>query len=217
MTKHRFSQSVQVGVLCAAAMLASCHAPEVSQTDNNTAVLATSDGGSGPTVSPAAPPPTTISNSGPDMLSTAVMGDSTPLTRVAARQGIFAIENVDDVDTLTFDGKPVRYLSPGSDIPSNVTANDGISLVGVFELPQESVAWAMITGGTACAGTHVLVGARNGIALPGQEIPGCDDRGTMRKVGNKIAFAAGGSEGSYQDGLISVESKATKFAAAPQP
>lgn len=144
---------------------------------------------------------------GPEMLSTVGLYDRPPVTSVASRGGTFAIEKVDGVDTLTLDGKPVRYTPRGEDAPLEVAANSSISLVGVFELPRESVAWVTIIGGTACAGTHVLVGARDGHALPGQEIPGCDDRGTMRRAGDKINFEAGGSEGTYEDGLITVTTK----------
>lgn len=141
------------------------------------------------------------------MLSTVGLYDRPPVTSVASRAGTFTIEKVDDVDTLTLDGKPIRYTPQGADAPAAVAANSSISLVGVFELPRESVAWVTIIGGTACAGTHVLIGARDGHAMPGQEIPGCDDRGTMRRAGDKITFEAGGSEGTYEDGLISVTTK----------
>lgn len=140
------------------------------------------------------------------MLST-VGASGDPITTVQARQGLFAIQNVDGIDTLTLNGKPTRFTASGTDGPQPVAANSGITLVGVFELPEESVAWVTILGGTACPGTHILVGARGGRALPGQEIPGCDDRGTMRRTGSQIAFEAGGSEGTYEDGLISVVSK----------
>jgi len=111
----------------------------------------------------------------------------------------------------------VKYTQAGADAPVLVSANDAINLVGVFELPQESVAWVVITGGAACAGTHVLVGARDGRALPGQSIPGCDDRGTMRRQGDHITFEAGGSEGTYQDGMITVTRNANRVEAALQP
>ncbi len=154
--------------------------------------------------------PTPTAPAGPDMLTT--VGDAgAPLTKVAAQQGLFAIENVDGVDMLTVNGKPARFTASGTNAPQPVAANSGISLIGVFELPQESVAWVTIIGGAACPGTHVLVGARNGRALPGQEIPGCDDRGTMRRNGDKIAFEAGGSEGTYEDGMISVTAKPAEF------
>lgn len=155
--------------------------------------------------------------SGPEMLSTVGLYDKQPTTEIASLGGVFAIEPVDGVDTLNLDGKPVKYTQAGADAPALVSANDAINLVGVFELPQESVAWVVITGGAACPGTHVLVGARDGRALPGQSIPGCDDRGTMRRQGDHITFEAGGSEGTYQDGMITVTSNANRVEAAPQP
>lgn len=155
---------------------------------------------------PAATPEPTAAPVGPDMLST--VGDAgEPLTNVAARQGTFAITNIDGIDTLTVNGKPARFKPAGNVKPETVQANSGLSLVGVFDLPVESVAWVRIIGGTACPGTHVLIPAREGRALSGQDIPGCDDRGTMRKVGDKVTFEAGGSEGTYENGLVSVTTR----------
>lgn len=83
----------------------------------------------------------------------------------------------------------------------------------MFELPQESVAWVTIVGGTACPASHVLVGARSGLALPGQGILGCGESGTMRREGDKITFEAGGSEGNYKDGVITTTTKPAGWAA----
>jgi hypothetical protein len=146
-----------------------------------------------------------------EMLSTVGLYEGTPPTEARTRQGTFAVANIDGVETLTLNGKVVRYAPGSEDAPQSVAANSSLTLVGAFELPQESVAWVVIGGGTACAGTHVLVGARNGVSLPGRDIPGCDDRGTMRRNGDKITFEAGGSAGTYENGMITVESKPEGF------
>lgn len=148
---------------------------------------------------------------GPDLLSTVALEGAEPVRDVKANNGRFTIAQVNGVDTLLVDGRPARYQQEGEGIgatPVEVEANSSLTLVGVFEVPEESVAWALIGGGTACAGTHVLVPARNGVALPGQVIPGCDDRGTMRVAGDRIMFNAGGSEGYMQGGLLTIEAPA---------
>ena len=146
---------------------------------------------------------------GPEVLSTVGLYEKDSLTRIKATEATFSIEQVGGVDTLLVNGAPAKYRAEGSDTPEDIAANSSLSLVGAFELADESVVWAIVTGGTACPGTHVLVGARNGRALPGQQIPGCDDRGTMRRGADKITFEAGGSVGSYQDGLLTIESRQT--------
>jgi hypothetical protein len=93
--------------------------------------------------------------------------------------------------------------------PEPIAANNNPLLLGVFELPEESVAWAITDGGRACPAIHVLVPVRKGVVLPGQSIPGCDDRGTMRRVGAKIVFDAGGNTGFLQNGLLTVETEPT--------
>lgn len=86
--------------------------------------------------------------------------------------------------------------------PKVVAADDGLTLHGVFELDGESVAWATIIGGTACAGTHVLVPAGLTKTVEGLSISGCDDRGTIRKVGDRLEFEAGGTSGTYDHGHL---------------
>lgn len=200
---NRTTRHLLAGGTAMALAVAGCSPSSDSAGANST----TSPPTSIPQLPVVATPVAASSPTGPEMLSTVGLYDRPPVTSVASRQGTFAIEKVDDVDTLTLNGKPVRYTPRGADAPAAVAADSGISLVGVFELSRESVAWVTIIGGTACAGTHVLVGARDGRALPGQAIPGCDDRGTMRRTGDKITFEAGGSEGTYEDGLISVTIK----------
>ncbi|GAA3716002.1 hypothetical protein GCM10022268_25700 [Sphingomonas cynarae] len=202
MISYNSRRVMTCGVILALA-LSGCRAanetPEAANGDTTAAPT--------PRAVPTAAPAAVITPAGPEMLSTVGLYDGTPLTQVAARQGTFAIEKIDDLDTLTLNGKPTRFKTAQADVPEPVAANSSISLVGVFELPQESVAWVIIIGGSACVGTHVLVGARSGLALPGQNIPGCDDRGTMRRVDDHITFEAGGSSGTYEDGSISVSSK----------
>ena len=182
-------RQLRVGGMAMAMALAGCgpsdSTPEGTSANSSAASIAQS-----PAVATLAAASSPV---GPDMLSTVGLYDRPPVRSVASRQGTFAIKKVDDVNTRTLDGKPVRYTPRGADAPVAVAANSSISLVGVFELPRESVAWVTIIGGTGCAGSHVLVGAHDGLALPGQEIPGCDDRCTMRRSGDKITFAAGGS------------------------
>ena len=84
-----------------------------------------------------------------------------------------------------------------------VAANDGLTLHGVFELDGERVAWTTIIGGTACAGTHVLVPAGLTKAVEGMSIRGCNDRGTIRKVRDRLEFEAGGTSGAYDHGRLS--------------
>lgn len=149
-----------------------------------------------------------LGREGPDILSTVGLYDVEPVKAIKANQGSFAIEQVNGVDTLTVNGRPAQYQEAGesaSPRPATVEANNSLTLVGVFELPDESVAWALIIGGTACAGTHVLVPVRNGTPLPGASIPGCDDRGTMRAVGDRIVFDAGGAEGEFRNDLLTVQ------------
>lgn len=204
--KHPFTTWASAAAL--SITLAGCNQHGTGDVGNNASATAA------PIAEPSAPPTPTASipsPAGPEMLSTVGLYEGTPLTSAKARAGTYALEKIDGFDTLTLNGKPTRYTPAGADGPVPVAANDSITLVGVFELPQESVAWVIISGGSACAGTHVLVGARNGLALPGQGIPGCDDRGTMRRNGDKITFEAGGSAGSYQDGLITVTSKPSGY------
>lgn len=159
-----------------------------------------------PAVTPAAIATSPVRRTGPAMLSTVGSGETEPTPEVDAAAGKVTIQPVDGVDTLLINGKPARYQEGGGQGASvTVAANDGLDLVGVFELPGESVAWAIIIGGTACAGTHLLVPIRHGVALPGQPIPGCDDRGTMRVEGQRIVFEAGGSTGFYEDGLVTIQ------------
>lgn len=95
------NRAAPMAIIIAAAALASCH--PASTTSNDTAV----------TLSNSAQPalPATVASAaaepaGPEMLSTVGSYDGgPPLTRVAARQGTFAIQNVDGVDTLTLNGK----------------------------------------------------------------------------------------------------------------
>ncbi len=157
--------------------------------------------------SPATPSPAP----GPSVLTTVGMfdGGASPARSYPSRAGTFAIQEVDGIDTLTLDGKPAQYLLDGQQgHPAPITADSSIAIVGVFELADESVAWVLISGGSACPASHVLVGASGGKAQLGQMIPGCDDRGTMRGDGERIAFEAGGSTGTYQDGVLKVESEA---------
>jgi len=186
-----------------ALVLTGCQAPDAP--NNSTATHTKTPAHATPQVNEAA----VAAPSGPEMLTTVGLyaDGKTPLTVVHARQAEFAIRNIGGTDTLTVNGQPAQYRSDGTDQPVPVTANDSLSLVGVFELPTESVAWVIVIGGTACPGSHILVGARDGKALPGQELPGCDDQGTMRRTGDKITFDAGGATGTYQNGMISVESK----------
>ncbi len=202
MTRHSFRRIMTCGMIAAFALSGCRAANDASEVTNNNTIATPA-----PKVSPSAAPVAKVMPAGPEMLSTVGLYDGTPLTNVAARQGTFAIESIDDRDTLTLNGKPTQFKQDGADAPEPVAANNSINLVGVFELPQESVAWVIITGGTACPGTHVLISARSGLALPGQDIPGCDDRGTMRRVDDHITFEAGGSSGTYQDGSVSISSK----------
>ncbi len=148
---------------------------------------------------------------GPSVLTTVGLfdGDKSPPASVPSRNGTFAITAIDGIDTLTLDGKPAQYLLDGEQgHPAPITADSGITIVGVLELPEESVAWVLISGGSACGASHVLVGASSGRAQLGQMIPGCDDRGTMRQDGDRITFQAGGSTGTYTDGILKVETAA---------
>ncbi len=145
---------------------------------------------------PATPP------RGPDILTTTSDGAAPPLQEVASAHGVFRITPVGGVDTLTLDGKPVSYkLAEGGGVEP-VQANDSLTLVGVFELKDESVAYVVIGGGTACPGTHVLVPAGLTQAVQGMDIKGCDDRGTVRKVGDRLVFDAGGTSGTYDHGRV---------------
>jgi hypothetical protein len=193
---------VRMAVIAGAVALTGCGERDTG--DNNAAaVSATSPT---PTASTASLATKLFSRKGPDMLSTVGLYEGEPLKEVDAAEGKVTIQPVDGLDTLMVDGKPARYLDAGiQGRPVDVAANSGLSLVGVFELPGESVAWAIITGGSACPGTHVLVPIRDGAALPGQSLPGCDDRGTMRLADDRIVFEAGGSNGFYQNGLVSLE------------
>ena len=96
----------------------------------------------------------------------------------------------------------MTFIDEGADAAQPIQANDTLTLVGVFELQNESVAWVVIGGGTACAGTHVLVPAGQTRDVHGLALKGCDDRGTMRKSGDRIVFDAGGTSGAYDHGRI---------------
>ena len=109
-------------------------------------------------------------------------------------------------------GTPWTYAGDVGVASSPIEANDDLVLVGVIELPHESVAWVIINGGTACAATHVLISIKDGMPINGRAIPGCDDRGTLRPVGDHIVFEAGGSTGTYRDGKLSVEASANQAA-----
>ena len=137
---------------------------------------------------------------GPDVLTTD--GEAGDLKEVISTHGVFRIAAIDGVDTLTLNGKPLSYRAAEGGDPEVVAANDGLTLHGVFELEGESVAWATIIGGTACAGTHVLVPAGLTKTVEGVSIPGCDDRGTIRKVGDRLEFKAGGTSGTYAHGRL---------------
>ena len=189
--------------------LAACNKPD---SDNNSTAAAQVKN---PSVETEAPTPAPAPAAGPDVLSTVGLfdGSKAPVTEVKTAQALFALEQLNGVETLTVNGKPALYKPEGANEPMPVEANSGLTLVGVFELPQESVAWAIIGGGAACPADHILVGVRSGVVLPGQSIPGCDDRGTMRRNGDKITFEAGGSTGTYQNGLITVETNANDSAA----
>ncbi len=197
---------VRIAVIAATTSLTACS--ERKGAGNNTAAVAIPS----PTPSATAASLATklFRRKGPDMLSTVGLYEGEPLREVDAAEGKVTIQQIDGVDTLMVDGKPARYLDAGiQGRPADVAANNGLALVGVFELPGESVAWAIITGGSACPGTHVLVPIRDGAALPGQSLPGCDDRGTMRLAGDRIVFEAGESTGFYQNGLVSLENPPT--------
>lgn len=192
------SFSIAKVVGCAVALssvLGACNAP--SQKD-----AAAAPGGTGGTAPASASAPAPAPSSGPDVLTTVSdTGEASPI-EVAARFGKFQIQNLDGLDTLVVDGQPVMYTPAGTDAPTAITANNSLSLIGVFELQQESVAWVVIGGGSACAGTHLLVPVGQTRKPLGLEIPGCDDRGTMKKVDDRIVFQAGGTSGAYDHGRL---------------
>ncbi len=195
---------VRMAVIAGASALAGCGERDTG--GNNAAAMSAPS--PSPTAATASLATKLFRRKGPEMLSTVGSGQGEPLREVDAAEGKVTIQPVNGVDTLMVDGKPVRYQYGGEQGSTlTVEANNALYLIGVFELPDESVAWATIIGGTACAGSHILVPIRHGSALPGQAIPGCDDRGTMRAEGDKIVFEAGGSDGYYKDGLLTVESK----------
>lgn len=180
-----------------ASMLAACNAPAQKDAASTatTAKEAAAAGASSQGPGPAARP-------GPDILTTVSdTGEASP-TEVAAQFGKFQIKGLEGVDTLVVDGQPVMYTPEGTDFPMAVTANSSLSLIGVFELQQESVAWVVIGGGSACAGTHLLVSVGQTRKPAVSEIKGCDDRGTMRKVEDRIVFQAGGTSGAYDHGRL---------------
>ena len=139
---------------------------------------------------------------GPDILTTTSDSAATTPTDVKARLAEFKITPVNGTDTLLVDGKPVTYVGPAGGAPQPIEANNALTLVGVFELSGESVAWVIIGGGDACAGTHILVPVGQTREVRGLGIDGCDDRGTMRKSGDRIVFDAGGHSGAYDHGRI---------------
>ena len=100
------------------------------------------------------------------------------------------------------DGKPATFTEDGSTSPEPIAANNSLTLVGVFELQHESVAWVVIGGGTACPAMHILVPVGETRSVEGLPIKGCDDRGTMRKSGDRIVYDAGGTSGAYDHGRL---------------
>lgn len=150
-----------------------------------------------PAARPAAQAP---ANEGPTTLSTVGLGDGPALTHVQGRNGDFRLADVDGLKTLELDGKPVSYTDgTGSQL---VQANNDLTLLGVFELPTESVAWVMITGGTACPATQLLVSARTGQFPRVVSVDGCDDRVTIAKSGAKLRLEVGGRPAVYHDGQL---------------
>ena len=195
-----------IAAMMTATLVGGCQAGDDGTGDNKAAVVAPS-----PTPSATAAKADGITamfrRDGPDVLSTVGLYEGEQTREVKAAEGTFSVQPVDGIDTLLVNGKPAFYQqTEGVVRPEPITANSGLHLVGVFELPEESVAWALITGGTACPGNHVLVPVRNGVVLPGQSLPGCDDRGTMRRAGDRIVFEAGGSTGSFQNDMLTVDS-----------
>lgn len=182
--------------LCAMLGLAACgKASQLDATDANSSVKA------------AQPSAAANDDLGPAMLSTVGGGANPPLTNAKAKQGTFALLEMGNAPKqLTVNGTPWTYTSlTGPTLV--IEANNDLSLMGIIELPHESVAWAVITGGQACPATHILVSIKDGKPMAGQAIPGCDDRGTIRRVGDHLAFEVGGSTGTYRDGLLTLETR----------
>lgn len=144
---------------------------------------------------------------GPDILTTVGAWDVAPINDVKAKQGRFQLVSTNITRHLVVNGLP--WSSAGlSGGPGPIEANNDIKLLGILELPRESVAWVLVLGGTACPGQHTLVSIRDGKPLMGRDIPGCDDRGTIRRVDDHLVFDAGGSTGTYRNGELKVESNA---------
>lgn len=142
----------------------------------------------------------------PAILTTVGLHNTQLPTSIKAAEGTFALTTPPGgLKRLTVNDTPWTYHREIGSPASPIEANDDLHLVGTIELPKESVAWAIITGGTVCPATHVLVSIKDGMPVNGSAIPGCDDRGTMRRVGDHIVFDVGGSTGTYRDGKLTLE------------
>jgi len=129
--------------------------------------------------------------------------DDKPVNSIVARQGYFQLKMLDGLATLYVDGKPVSNASGTH--TELIQANVNIELMGVLELPEESVAWVVVTGGTACAATNYLVSVQTGQYPRVLTIEGCGDSGTMVRKGDKIVFEfIGDRSGTYQGGTLTM-------------